>query len=396
MPDQLPEAVKRERIERLIDVVQRTAAARNADRVGRIEEVLVEGASRTDASLLRGRTRRNTTVNFAGERCGRRARAGADRRRRRRPPCAASRQSPPLLPDGSMRSRDLAWEGCLNVRDLGGHPTEDGGETRFGAYVRADNLERLTAAGWQALIDYGVRTVVDLRLAGERGDAPPAGAADRRLAPAASARLRASRLAGDRRARPRGGAARRDADRLRRVPGALPRPVRRGDLDDRVGGRLRRRRRSLPLHGRQGPDRSDRGAPPAGRRRRARGGGGRLRALGAQPRGDAEPLDRSRRGRVRPGAPYQDQRHPCRGDARRARHARRAVRWGRGLPAGRRASPTARSRRCATACADERRPRRSSGRPPAARARSPRRLPPGSRRRSSRPTRHSSTAGSRS
>ena len=35
-------------------------------RVGRVEEVLVEGPSRTDAALLRGRTRRNTTVNFAG------------------------------------------------------------------------------------------------------------------------------------------------------------------------------------------------------------------------------------------------------------------------------------------------------------------------------------------
>ncbi|HET8741485.1 MAG TPA: TRAM domain-containing protein, partial [Gaiella sp.] len=39
---------------------------RNAARVGRVEEVLVEGPSRTDATLLRGRTRRNTTVNFAG------------------------------------------------------------------------------------------------------------------------------------------------------------------------------------------------------------------------------------------------------------------------------------------------------------------------------------------
>jgi tRNA-2-methylthio-N6-dimethylallyladenosine synthase len=29
--------------------------------------VLVEGPSRTDAELLRGRTRRNTTVNFSGE-----------------------------------------------------------------------------------------------------------------------------------------------------------------------------------------------------------------------------------------------------------------------------------------------------------------------------------------
>jgi tRNA-2-methylthio-N6-dimethylallyladenosine synthase len=66
MPDQIPEAVKRERIERLIEVVQRSAAARNAERIGRVEEVLVEGPSRTDPSLLRGRTRRNTTVNFTG------------------------------------------------------------------------------------------------------------------------------------------------------------------------------------------------------------------------------------------------------------------------------------------------------------------------------------------
>ncbi|HEY6015755.1 MAG TPA: TRAM domain-containing protein [Gaiellaceae bacterium] len=43
------------------------AARRNAARVGLVEEVLVEGPSRTDATLLRGRTRRNTTVNFAGD-----------------------------------------------------------------------------------------------------------------------------------------------------------------------------------------------------------------------------------------------------------------------------------------------------------------------------------------
>jgi tRNA-2-methylthio-N6-dimethylallyladenosine synthase len=66
MEEQVPETVKRDRIERLIDVVQRVAAERNRERVGGVEEVLVEGASRTDSSLLRGRTRRNTTVNFAG------------------------------------------------------------------------------------------------------------------------------------------------------------------------------------------------------------------------------------------------------------------------------------------------------------------------------------------
>jgi tRNA-2-methylthio-N6-dimethylallyladenosine synthase len=67
MPDQVPHEVKIERMERLVDVVQRGARARNAARIGRVEEVLVEGTSRTDESLLRGRTRRNTMVNFTGE-----------------------------------------------------------------------------------------------------------------------------------------------------------------------------------------------------------------------------------------------------------------------------------------------------------------------------------------
>jgi tRNA-2-methylthio-N6-dimethylallyladenosine synthase len=62
----IPDDVKHERLEALVERVQRVAAERNAERVGRIEEVLVEGASRTDPSLARGRTRRNTTVNFAG------------------------------------------------------------------------------------------------------------------------------------------------------------------------------------------------------------------------------------------------------------------------------------------------------------------------------------------
>jgi tRNA-2-methylthio-N6-dimethylallyladenosine synthase len=66
MSDHVPDELKQERIERLIDVVQRVAAERNRERVGRVEEVLVEGASRTDAAFLRGRTRRNTTANFAG------------------------------------------------------------------------------------------------------------------------------------------------------------------------------------------------------------------------------------------------------------------------------------------------------------------------------------------
>ena len=66
LPEQVPDEVKRERIERLIDLVQRLAREQNAERVGRVEQVLVESPSRTDPAVLRGRTRRNTTVNFAG------------------------------------------------------------------------------------------------------------------------------------------------------------------------------------------------------------------------------------------------------------------------------------------------------------------------------------------
>ena len=72
-----------------------------------------------------------------------------------------------------MRERVLAWDGCLNVRDLGGLPTEDGGETRFGAVVRADSVRRLSDAGWEALVDYGVRRIVDLRFGSELDADPP-------------------------------------------------------------------------------------------------------------------------------------------------------------------------------------------------------------------------------
>src|SRR5215211_6753462 len=66
LPDQVPHEVKVARMERLVEAVQRIARQRNRERVGRIEEVLVEGPSRTDETLLRGRTCRNTTANFTG------------------------------------------------------------------------------------------------------------------------------------------------------------------------------------------------------------------------------------------------------------------------------------------------------------------------------------------
>ena len=168
MDEQMPEEVKRERIERLIEVVQRVAETRNRERVGRVEQVLVEGPSRTDPRR-----------RFAG------APAEHDRQLRRHGRSRASsspvtieaatsttlraRSSQPLPP-----RRDLVWDGCLNVRELGGLPTADGGETRRGAIVRADSVHQLSDGGWQALVDHGIRTVIDLRGDHEREDDPPA------------------------------------------------------------------------------------------------------------------------------------------------------------------------------------------------------------------------------
>ena len=72
-----------------------------------------------------------------------------------------------------LQPRDLVWDGCLNVRELGGLPTQDGGETRLGAVVRADSVRLLSDEGWRALIDHGIRTVIDLRGDHERAEDPP-------------------------------------------------------------------------------------------------------------------------------------------------------------------------------------------------------------------------------
>jgi protein-tyrosine phosphatase len=64
----------------------------------------------------------------------------------------------PATPD-----RILRWDGCVNVRDLGGLPLADGGETAYRVVVRADSLPQLTPAGRVALVDYGVSLIVNLR-----------------------------------------------------------------------------------------------------------------------------------------------------------------------------------------------------------------------------------------
>jgi protein-tyrosine phosphatase len=66
-----------------------------------------------------------------------------------------------------MNERILHWEGCSNVRDLGGLRTGDGRTTLSRAIVRSDTPARLTEAGWSALYAYGIRTIITLRTKGK-------------------------------------------------------------------------------------------------------------------------------------------------------------------------------------------------------------------------------------
>ena len=66
LDEQIPHEVKVERLERLVEVIQRRAAQQAQRFVGRTLEVLIEGPSRTDPTRLRGRSRHNKVVNFDG------------------------------------------------------------------------------------------------------------------------------------------------------------------------------------------------------------------------------------------------------------------------------------------------------------------------------------------
>jgi protein tyrosine/serine phosphatase len=68
---------------------------------------------------------------------------------------------------------ELLWDGCLNVRDLGGLPTADGRRIRDGVVVRSDNIRRLSDDGWHALEEHGVERIVDLRFPVELAEDRP-------------------------------------------------------------------------------------------------------------------------------------------------------------------------------------------------------------------------------
>jgi protein-tyrosine phosphatase len=72
----------------------------------------------------------------------------------------------------SQQSSALPIEGLVNLRDLGGLPTESGATTRPGRLLRSESPHTLSEAGLRALLDLGIGAVVDLRTVSERERRP--------------------------------------------------------------------------------------------------------------------------------------------------------------------------------------------------------------------------------
>ncbi len=69
--------------------------------------------------------------------------------------------------EGTARPWHVPLEGCVNFREVSGYPLTSGGRIRPGRLFRSDGLGRLTAADVGVVRGLGVRTVIDLRTAGE-------------------------------------------------------------------------------------------------------------------------------------------------------------------------------------------------------------------------------------
>jgi protein-tyrosine phosphatase len=72
----------------------------------------------------------------------------------------------------SQQSDALLIEGLVNLRDLGGLPTESGATTQPGRLLRSESPHTLSAAGLRAILDLGIGAVVDLRTVSERERRP--------------------------------------------------------------------------------------------------------------------------------------------------------------------------------------------------------------------------------
>ena len=69
-------------------------------------------------------------------------------------------------------NRVLTWDGCNNVRDLGGMKASNGSKTCWGAVVRGDHPSKLKESGWASLYEHGIRTIISLRTHGLKEDHP--------------------------------------------------------------------------------------------------------------------------------------------------------------------------------------------------------------------------------
>jgi tRNA-2-methylthio-N6-dimethylallyladenosine synthase len=67
LPDDTPHAVKLQRLQHLQAALEANVARISASRVGTVQRILVEGASKRDATELMGRTECNRVVNFVGQ-----------------------------------------------------------------------------------------------------------------------------------------------------------------------------------------------------------------------------------------------------------------------------------------------------------------------------------------
>ncbi len=72
----------------------------------------------------------------------------------------------------SEDDRSLRWDGLLNGRELGGIPTAHG-PVKLRRLVRSASVHTLSGDGWQELVNYGIRTIIDLRHQWEIDEASP-------------------------------------------------------------------------------------------------------------------------------------------------------------------------------------------------------------------------------
>ncbi|EGT3617344.1 tRNA (N6-isopentenyl adenosine(37)-C2)-methylthiotransferase MiaB [Clostridium perfringens] len=67
MENQIPDDIKHERFNRLVEAINKKVVLKNKEYEGRVVEVLVEGPSKNDETKMTGRTRNGKLVNFAGD-----------------------------------------------------------------------------------------------------------------------------------------------------------------------------------------------------------------------------------------------------------------------------------------------------------------------------------------